>query len=87
MTGVQTCALPICEWKPGSSSVIMASAFSGIDVDAAWSKAIWTKRYDKPNIAFANGVRLATQIGTDITFISKTKASIPVDKNADPLYQ
>ena len=72
------------EWKAGTNSEIWATAVSGIPVDSDWNNAVWTKQYNKPNVAFAKAVQFAKEMGTKISYITPEKK--PIDKNGDPLY-
>jgi hypothetical protein len=75
------------EWKAGTNSEIFTSALSGINVHSDWSNAIWTKHYDKPNIAFAKAVAFSKELSENLIYLtSKSSSPKPIDKKADPLY-
>lgn len=44
------------DWKPGTQASAMASAFSGVNIDAGWETAKWTN--GRPGRAFASMVEL-----------------------------
>ena len=77
-------------WKPGTSSMFMASAMSGIGgVNAGWEPALWMNNATKLSVAFIEADKVAHLFNGKITYQTpeKTPLEKAFDSVNDPIYK
>lgn len=57
------------EWSAGTKTALLMSAMSGLNTPSlTWYDAYWTKRGDRPGIAFSSCVKFAKSISNNLIY-------------------
>ncbi|TDN99993.1 hypothetical protein [Sunxiuqinia elliptica] len=75
------------EWTAGTQTALMMGAMSGLATPSmSWYNAQWNAKSDKSTIAFANAVKFAKELNSELKYETVNPISKAASKHPDPIY-